>query len=401
MQRAVAIISWVTLTCLCLFFATMGTAQDGSASQHFTFTESNLHLVQSYGINYPQTTEDITSASGAPLAGSVSGGLGSISLPGGTELWYYIDSAGHIIEIHCCGFTWGDLSALTGAPVALATSALTAYNDSLGLHVAYEGTNQHIIWLYYQYSKSSWSATDLTAATGGALAVSGTPLSGFADVAGQYISYIATNQDVYFFYLDYGKTWGNQNISAAAGAGAALSGSALMSYADNIGKRYFYEAGNEHIVQLLLTTAWSHLDVTLVAGASPALANTALTGFYDKANSVYGSGGDHVFYYGSNLELTELLSTNGSSWTVQTVPQGTDSSPAKLASLPGYQDSSGTVDYEQVAAVIALGQAPCNTTTLVINQNGQPNIPPPAWALFCPAGAQPSLQSSLTGFINP
>ncbi len=400
MQHASVVIKLSAVLTLCLLFAAVAAAQDGSGSQHFVFTESNLHLVQSYGINYPQTTQDITSASGAPLAGSLSGGLASLSLVGGTELIYFIGANAHIYQIHCCSWSYADISAVAGAPVALSTSTLTAYVNSSGLHVAYEGTNQHIYLLFYSYSTSSWGTTDLTTVTSGALAVSKTPLTSYADTAGEHVAYLGTNESVYLMYLHTGGSpWVNQNLTTSGPVASA--GSGLSSFADSFGEHIYYISSGA-VRQLYLPTngtPWQNQNLQTTAPNAPlALSTSALTSYSDPSNATYGPGGEHVFYWSQLLQLTELLYIN--SWTAQTVLQDTESNPAALVGLPGYQTSAGIVDYEQVAQITTPNENPCTSTNLAISQYGQPNIPD-SWTFFCPTGAAPSLQSSLTGFINP
>src|ERR1700733_14607102 len=119
------------------------------------------------------------------------------------------------------------------SPVArtqISTSPLTSYVDKYGEHIVYLGANQHVYLLFYSYSTSRWSLTDLTAITSGALAATNSRLTSFADQYGEYISYEGTNEHIYWMYLTFGGSpWHNQDITAAAGGALAASGTSLTS----------------------------------------------------------------------------------------------------------------------------------------------------------------------------
>jgi hypothetical protein len=381
--------------------ATLVMGQGGSDSQHFFYTETNLHIAQFYeNGTAAQTVQDVTAAAGAPLAGNLGGGLASFALTGDAEHVYFISANQHVNELVCC-WSHNDISAVAGSPYPPTTSPLTSYADSYGEHVVYLGTNQHVYLLFYSYSTSKWSLTDLTAITRGALAATNSKLTSFADPYGEYISYSGTNQHIYWMYLTFGGSpWGNQDITAAAGGALAVSGTGLTSFADGYGEHIFYIGTNEHTYELIVTSSWAEKDLTALTGASLAVSGSGLTSFSDPANSYYGPGGEHVFYVssGSNgLQVNELL-FNGTAWTYHANLPGNQPPAAgslALASLPGYDHNSQT-DYEEVA-FITTETVNCYDSGLAILLFN----PAYLWTFECEAGAFPAVQSSLTGFIDP
>ena len=271
----------------------------------------------------------------------------------------------------------------------------------MGYHIVYLGANQHVYLLFYSYSTSRWSLTDLTAITSGALAATNTALTSFADPYGEYISYSGTNQHIYWMYLTFGGSpWHNQDITAAAGGALAASGSALTSFADGYGEHIFYIGANQHTYELIVTSSWAEKDLTTLTGASPAVAGSGLTSFSDTANAYYGPGGEHLFYVSSGtngLQVNELL-FNGSAWTSRPNLPGNQPPAAgslALASLPGY-DHNSEVDFEEVGFITTETPACFNSGFAIAQFN-----PVNSWTFECEAGAFPAVQSSLTSFIDP
>src|ERR1700722_19531840 len=275
--------------------------------------------------------------------------VNQFALSGDAEHAYFIAANQHVNELVCC-WSDNDISAVAGGPDPISTSPLTSYVDKYGEHIVYLGANQHVYLLFYSYSTSRWSLTDLTAITSGALAATNTALTSFADPYGEYISYSGTNQHIYWMCLTFGGSpWHNQDITAAAGGALAASGSALTSFADGYGEHIFYIGANQHTYELIVTSSWAEKDLTTLTGASPAVAGSGLTSFSDTANAYYGPGGEHLFYVSSGtngLQVNELL-FNGSAWTSRPNLPGNQPPAAgslALASLPGY-DHNSEVDF--------------------------------------------------------
>jgi len=297
MKRALStVISAAAFLSLCFLSPGQGMAQGASGLSHVFFigaTAGTQHVYQVYGST---TLQDVTVAAGAPVPASLSTALTSYSLSDGAEHVYFISANQHVNELVCC-WTNNDISAAVGGPYPTTTSPLTSYVDSYGEHIVYLAANQDVYLLFYSYSTSKWSLTDLTTTTGGALAATNSSLSSFADRYGEYISYEGTNQHIYWMYLNFGHPWGNQDITAAAGGVQAASGTELTSYADRIGEWTVYQGTNNYIYFLSITSYWSSGVLTLSDEPQP-LARTNLTSWVD-------SSGGHVCFV-STADSQEL-----------------------------------------------------------------------------------------------
>jgi hypothetical protein len=240
-----------------------------------------------------------------------------------------------------------DLSGLTGDTLAASGSAVAGFSDTVGEHVFYLGTNQHVYQLDWNSTTYSWSNQDLTAFTGGVLAASGSALTSFADSSGEHVYYLGTNRHVYQLYFPLGGTaWVDQDLTAFTGGVLAASGSALTSFADSSGEHVYYRGTNQHVYQLdfpLGGTAWVDQDLTAFTGGALAASGSALTSFAD-------SSGEHVYYLGTNQHVYQLdFPLGGTAWVDQDLTAFTDGALAATGSaLAGYSLNSGSVSGEHV-----------------------------------------------------
>jgi hypothetical protein len=107
---------------------------------------------------------DLTSASGAPLAGEATL-AGYAWEAGGTKQVVYTGTDGDVYELVCGqsgGWSFADLTGLTGAPLSVGT-ALAAYAWETGRakQVVYVGSNHHLSELQMPLG-GTWEHTDLT-----------------------------------------------------------------------------------------------------------------------------------------------------------------------------------------------------------------------------------------------
>jgi hypothetical protein len=192
------------------------------------------------------------------------------------------------------------------APVAATNSALTSFVASDGSsHTFYMGTNQHIYHLFWN-SSGGWQDQDVSAAANNASAASASPLASFATSDGNYhVVYFDANHHVNQL-ASSGSNWSNQDITAASGGTAAASGSSLTGYAGSYPAHIYYQGANQHIYQYWLNgSTWVNSDLTSVSGTSVAAASgTRLTSFLDTA-------GEHAVYVGQNNHIYQLF-WNGS-----------------------------------------------------------------------------------------
>jgi hypothetical protein len=154
---------------------------------HVFYLGTNLNVYELYYTG-SWHSDDPTSLAGAPVAGTVSGQLSPLtsfintSGIGDTSMHVmYLGTNEHVYALHYLGGTsWGyfDATASAGAPAAASGSALTSFQDLAGgVRTYFLGANSHVYELYWQ-TEGHASETDLTVASGGALAASGSALSG-------------------------------------------------------------------------------------------------------------------------------------------------------------------------------------------------------------------------------
>jgi hypothetical protein len=160
---------------------------NNSSIMHVFYLGTNLNVYELYYTG-SWHSDDPTSLAGAPVAGTVSGQLSPLtsfintSGIGDTSMHVmYLGTNEHVYALHYLGGTsWGyfDATASAGAPAAASGSALTSFQDLAGgVRTYFLGANSHVYELYWQ-TEGHASETDLTVASGGALAASGSALSG-------------------------------------------------------------------------------------------------------------------------------------------------------------------------------------------------------------------------------
>jgi hypothetical protein len=327
----------------CFFVSVPGLGQ-GGASVNFVFVGAaggTQHLYQSYcslADCYTMTLEDITAATGAAVPDGLTAAVGSFVDSIGTEYIFYVGAGGHIVEITYNGH-WSvyDLTSETGGPTAVSNSALTTFADGYGQHAIYFGSNQHVYQLYYNPSDGYWVDQDLTAETGGAVAVSGSALTSFFDTWGEHVFYVGSDGDVYQLYN--GSGWLDQNLMSLTACGCAANlSSGLTSFADSTGDHLFYEGSAGHLRQMYWTDAagWSAQDISEAAPSGPLPeSGTALSSFGD-------NNGEHLYYViqgASNVDEL-FFDFSDAAWIAQTLVSPTATPPVsgtQLASfsLPG------------------------------------------------------------------
>jgi RHS repeat-associated protein len=287
---------------------------------HVFYLDSNQHVNHLFS-NNNQTwqREDLTTITGSVLAASHSGLFGFPNLVGTTLQVFYVGTNQHIYQYYTSGATWvvQDLTAATGNTLASSTSPLTGFSDSIpnpgtDEHLFYIGANQHIYQLLFSSSTFLWSNSDLTAATGGILAASGSPLSGVYDATmGEYVFYLGPAQHVYQMFWN-GTAWANQDLTAATGtivAGALGGLTSIDVTLPTIGNtlQAFFMASNQHIEQLWFDTrpwAWFGQDLTTTAPYLPGAAGSAMTTISDTLPSM--GTAEHLFYLGSDQHIYQM-----------------------------------------------------------------------------------------------
>jgi hypothetical protein len=282
-------------------------------------------------------SSDVTSAAGAPIAAGGSPVVGHIDSIAGTDEVFYIGSNQHVYQLFwspSAGRNFGDLTLTTGAPAAVAGSGLSSQVDTIANtdEVFYIGSNQHVYELFYSAS-SGWNFGDLTAVTGTALAVSGSPIIAHTDsIAGtDEAFYIGSNQHVYELFYSPSAGWNFGDLTLTTGAPAAVAGSGLSSHVDMIANtdEVFYIGSNQHVYELFYSASsgWNFGDLTLTTGAPAAVAGSGLSSHVDTIANT-----DEVFYIGANQHMYELFYSASSGWNFGDLTLTTGATAARTGS---------------------------------------------------------------------
>jgi hypothetical protein len=216
---------------------------DSSQGQHVVYLGTNQHVWQILWNGTSFAAGDLTSASGGPVAAPGSALTSFVDSSRGQHV-VYLGTNQHIWQILWNGrsFAAGDLTSASGGPVVAPGSALTSFVDSsLGQHVVYLGTNQHVWQILW--NGTSFAAGDLTSASDGPLAVlfytvSGQVLAGGAGYPGVTVS-----------------------LSGATGAGTSVS---LSMPTNSNGNYSFYVPGGGTYV---ITPSFSGLVFSPTSGS--------------------------------------------------------------------------------------------------------------------------------------
>jgi RHS repeat-associated protein len=234
------------------------------------------------------------------------------------------------------------------APPAASGSALTSFVASDGSsHTFYLGTNQHVYHLSWN-SANSWQDQDLTAATSGVLAATGSALTSFGKADGSlHVAYRDTSNHVNYLVSSSG-SWSNQDLTALSGSSVtAASNSGLTSFSDTAGDHVYYLAANQHEYHLLWNgTTWTNQDLTSLSGTTLlAASGSALTGYS------LSDGTEHTAYRGANQHIYHMVWIPGTGYQNQdlTLTAALDLSDGPCA------DEGGTCYGVSAAHTIAFG----------------------------------------------
>jgi hypothetical protein len=226
----------------------------------------------------------------------------------------YLGSDLHIHQLFYTGTSWNpvDLTATAGAPAATSNSPLATDYNSLAktMEVDYLGSDLHIHQLFY--TGTSWNPVDLTASAGAPAAAANSPLVTDYNSLAKTMEVDYLGSDLHIHQLFYtGTSWNPVDLTASAGAPAAAANSPLATDYNSLAKtmEVDYLGSDLHIHQLYYTgTSWNAVDLTASAGAPAALSGSPLTADLNQlANTM------EVDYLGSDLHIHQLFYT-GTSW---------------------------------------------------------------------------------------
>lgn len=220
------------------------TVDGGKPRVYFVGTDRHVYELwfsgQSWAFN------DLSGLASAPDAAPDSP-LTGFALSGTYSRVYYVANDRHVHELAWNGAQWsqGDVSGPANAPNAQGSSPMTGFVVSSNLgRVYYEGTNQHVIELWWD--GQHWYSNDLNQQTG-APTVKGTAgMAGFA-VNGtlSHVYYVAAPDNHVNELRWDGQTWHASDLTRLTGASVSVDPSALAAFTVNgtDPRVYFYSGG--------------------------------------------------------------------------------------------------------------------------------------------------------------
>jgi RHS repeat-associated protein len=193
--------------------------------------------------------------------------------------------SGIVCELSAGNAAWQnqDLSALTGNILAASGTAISldpgAPAGSFGapaggMHAYYLGANQHIYFLTWNASTSSWQNTDLTANTTNGNTTNhqpaaGTPLTGLVSNDGYVrLYFLDASQHIHETFCCNTSSWVDNDMMTTLGIAAAGTGTAMTSTGTSAGNKVhvYYQNGTQHIEHMYLSnTGWFNQDLTTTA----------------------------------------------------------------------------------------------------------------------------------------
>jgi hypothetical protein len=217
----------------------------------------------------------------------------------------------------------------------LKSRAVSSWKDPTSQHVAYISADGHLRDLASASGTGSWTATDLTAATGGVSAAYGS-LTSWIDKTYEHLVCADASGHLHEFYRTLGPAaWVQGDITAASGAPPAGPGE-LTSWVDSVYEHVVCTTSDGHIHELyfpLGTGPWQSGDLTVAANAPLALP-TALTSWVD---SVY----QHVVYLSADGHIHEMYFKLGTGpWVAGDLTAATGAPPAIPGTLASWLDST-------------------------------------------------------------
>jgi hypothetical protein len=290
-------------------------------------TTSNYHLEELYTASDGWHYADLTALTGAPPLNSSTSIAGYDSPQFGSKQYAYVDSSEHVQELYYSRvngyWRWNDLTALTGAPLALhyLEGTLIGFDapEFGAKDYAYVAQNRHIIEL--SYWGNSWHVNDLTALTGAPSPVGNMTLVGFdsPQYGSRQYAYIDGNYHLEEIYCRTINGCAVADLTAFTGAPPAspYSGQVISGFdSPQFGsKQYAYKDASQHLQELFYARAngyWSANDLTaLYQAPRPGLFN--MDGFdspqFGSKQYAYLDGQSHldeVAYWSGTWHTTDL-----------------------------------------------------------------------------------------------
>ena len=193
--------------------------------------------------------------------------------------------------------------AAGGTPAGVATGsgdpAAYVFRAQGTEHVVYRGFDNHVHEL--RKDASGWHHGDLTAMTGAPVAA-GDPAGYVFDAQGtQHVMYRSGDGHVHELWWDATNGWGSGDLTAVTGAPAAAGDPAAYVFDAEGSQHVIYRAGNGHLYELwwTATQGWNQGDLTAAAGSPPAAGDPGAYAFR-------AEGTQHVVYRTADGHLHEM-----------------------------------------------------------------------------------------------
>ena len=244
--------------------------------------------------------KDLLKASGAPFA-YTGGAHGYPFVARGTQHVNYPDSIGHVHHLwrNDAGWHHEDLTEATGAPLAGGNAKGYAFEARRTQHVSYVGQDEHVHHLWR--GAEGWHSLDLTAATGAPDAEPNRDCNGFVfpSHGTQHVTFVGLDHHVHELVHD-ATGWHHHDLTAIAGGPQTQT--APFGYVFAGTRRVVYLGADNHVHQLTWGSgSWADADLTAAAGAAPTVDGDPM-GFEFASH-----GSQHVVYLNDAGHVIELL----------------------------------------------------------------------------------------------
>lgn len=238
---------------------------------------------------------------------------------------FYLASDDSVHQLFYNGASWSDenLTSETGAPLAIAKSAVSGFSIDNLQYVYYIGSDHHLHQLFYNNSK--YADTDLTKISSGPLARSTTKLVAFTTGSPAiHVYYQSSNGHIHQTYTTTGSNWQDQDLTKIAGGASAravwMAGFNIANF-----QYVYFVATTGHVHQLFYNNStWTEKDLTALSGSEVVASGGGVAAFA----IVGGSDQFEVFFIGTDKHMVALSSSNNQTWTFGDL---TDQTGAPLA----------------------------------------------------------------------
>jgi len=268
----------------------------------------NAHGQQIHQLNYNNSNWSDQNLFGA-VTDSKSGIAGFPTTPNDGLHVYYLSSSDHVRQLFFNGTSWSDedLTAETGGPVAMAGGAVTGFSLQNFQYVFYSAADGHIHQMLY--NNSNWADTDLTSQTGGP-ASDGLQLVAIATTPNNalHVYYASTGKHVQQLY-NVGGGWANQDLTALTGGPA--TGGRWISAVNIANTQFVYYFGSDRNVHELFYNNVSWTDENLAPSNIGPLGGGGIS-----ATVIPGSKKIRVYFVGASNHVFQLKSTNNQTWSI-------------------------------------------------------------------------------------